>query len=106
MEPIKFSGYTTSSYDDNTVSINTRHREFKTFGINNSDSANSLVFSLMGYLSADEKIEKKILTDKAVSHGDSYTTNISSSAYHHVKFKVKDSVSGSHATYYAEAYLQ
>ena len=104
--PIRGNGVTTDSYDDNTQSIGTSRRNFKSISIKNTDAAAGLKFKMIGYFSKAEGSEDTSLkTEKTLAHGEIYNLIIGEIGYDHIKLFVKSDVAATPCTYLYEAFL-
>ena len=105
--PIGGHGVTTDSYDDNTQSIGTSKRNFKSISIKNTHASAGLKFKFIGYFSKAEKSEDaKLKSETTLAHGDIYNLILGERGYDHIKLFVKNAVPATRCTWLYEAFLQ
>ena len=104
--PIGGHGVTTDSYDDNTQSIGTSRRNFKSISIKNTHALAGLKFKMIGYFSKAEGSEDSLKPETTLAHGNIFNLVISELGYDHIKLFVKSAVAATRCAYLYEAFLQ
>ena len=96
---IKINGITTGDYADNTISINTSHKTFKSVSIKNTDGANGLKFVLTAYFDKNEDTYDVLKGEASWAAGELYNYVFNFDQYDHIKVTLKDDVANTPATY-------
>ena len=104
--PIGGHGVTTDSYDDNTQSIGTSRRNFKSISIKNTHASAGLKFKIIGYFSKAEGSEDSLKSETTLAFGDIYNLILGEIGYDHIKLYVKSAGAATRCTFLYEAFLQ